>query len=74
MNRLTSRTLLRSPFGRSLSLIMVAFTMIPIIILTALSVYTVQVQLRDRSITQAKTVIATKVPTNSAGSGRSIGR
>jgi signal transduction histidine kinase/HAMP domain-containing protein len=56
MNRLHPRTVLRSPFGRSLAQIMVAFTLIPIVVLTALSLYTVQSQLRDRSLAQAGTV------------------
>jgi signal transduction histidine kinase/HAMP domain-containing protein len=56
MNRLHPRTVLRSPFGRSLAQIMVAFTLIPIVVLTALSLYTVQTQLRDRSLAQAGTV------------------
>lgn len=56
LNRYDLRRLVRSPFGRSLSLVMVAFTLIPIVILTALSVYTVQIQLQDRSLTEAAAV------------------
>jgi signal transduction histidine kinase len=56
LNQLNPRTFLRSPFGRTLSAIMVAFTLIPIVILTAISLYNVQVQLQERALTQADTV------------------
>ncbi len=56
MNRFNLRTLIHSPFGRSLAVIMVAFTLVPIVILSAISLYNVQVQLRERSLAQANTV------------------
>jgi len=55
-SRFTPRTLLRSPFGRSLAIIMVAFTLVPIVILSAISLYNVQAQLRERSLAQANAV------------------
>src|SRR5260221_451896 len=48
----------RSPLGRSLAVIMVGFTLIPMLILTALGIYNVQVQLQERSLAQTATVMA----------------
>src|SRR5476651_1997518 len=48
----------RSPFGRMLALIMVGFTLIPMLILTGLGIYNVQVQLQNSSLTQTTTVAA----------------
>ncbi len=56
MKWLTSNALLRSPFGRSLSAIMVAFTLVPILILAAISLRSLQAQLQERGLTQATTV------------------
>src|SRR5437868_5844638 len=47
-----------SPFGRMLALIMVGFTLIPMLILTGLNIYNVQVQLQDSSLAQTTTVAA----------------
>ncbi len=52
------RQWLRSPFGRSLAFIMVGFTLIPLLILTGLGIYYMQLQLQDRSLTQTATVAA----------------
>jgi hypothetical protein len=48
----------RSPFGRSLALIMVGFTLVPMVILTALGIFNIQFQLRERILTQTATVAA----------------
>jgi len=56
LNQFTARTLLRSPFGRTLSAIMIAFTLVPIVILAAISLYNVRDQLQERALTQATTV------------------
>src|SRR5512140_196841 len=48
----------RSPFGRSLALIMVGFTLVPMMILTALGIFNIQFQLRERILTQTTTVSA----------------
>lgn len=47
-----------SPFGRSLAVIMVGFTLIPMLILTGLGIINVRAQLHDHSLTQTATVAA----------------
>ncbi len=47
---------MRSPFGRTLTAILMAFTLIPIVILTAISLYNLHSQLQERALTQAATI------------------
>ncbi len=56
LNQFHPRTFLRSQFGRTLSAIMIAFTLVPIVILAAISLYNVRDQLQERTLTQATTV------------------
>ncbi len=56
MKRFQLGTLFRSPFGRSLALTLLVFTLTPMLTLIALSTLTIRTQLQERNITQLGTV------------------
>jgi signal transduction histidine kinase len=56
LKRFQLATLFRSPFGRSLALTLLVFTLTPMLSLIALSTFTIRSQLQERSLTQLSTV------------------